>query len=165
MAKARPYRVLFLCTGNSARSILAESVLARLGAGRFVAYSAGSSPKGAVHALALELLEHEGYPTQGLRSKSWDEFDVPGAPALDLVITVCDHAAGEVCPVWPGRPLTAHWGLPDPATVDGTPAERKAAFAATLEALRRRIGALVELPIESMDRMSVKRSLDAIGRL
>jgi len=159
-----PYRVLFLCTGNSARSILAECILNRLGAGRFIAHSAGSFPRGEVHPYALELLERQNYPTKALRSKSWDEFAGPGAPPLDFVFTVCDQAAGEVCPVWPGQPMTAHWGLPDPAAVIGTDTEKRLAFADTMRMLHNRIGIFVSLPLGSLDRLSLRRKLDAIGR-
>ena len=159
----RLYNVLFLCTGNSARSILAEAILNRLGAGRFRAHSAGSFPKGAVHTLALDLLERQNHPTAALRSKSWDEFATADAPPLDFVFTVCDQAAGEACPVWPGQPMTAHWGLPDPAAVDGTPAEQGLAFADTYRRLERRIGAFVNLPLASLDRMALQRRLVAIG--
>lgn len=159
----RLYNVLFLCTGNSARSILAEAILNRLGAGRFRAHSAGSFPKGAVHPLALDLLQRQNHPTAALRSKSWDEFATADAPPLDFVFTVCDQAAGEACPVWPGQPMTAHWGLPDPAAVDGTPAEQGLAFADTYRRLERRIGAFVNLPLASLDRMALQRRLVAIG--
>jgi arsenate reductase len=159
----RLYDVLFLCTGNSARSILAEAILNRLGAGRFRAHSAGSFPKGAVHPLALDLLQRQNHPTAVLRSKSWDEFATADAPPLDFVFTVCDQAAGEACPVWPGQPMTAHWGLPDPAAVDGTPAEQGLAFADTYRRLERRIGAFVNLPLASLDRMALQRRLVAIG--
>jgi len=159
----RSYDVLFLCTGNSARSILAEAILNRLGEGRFRAHSAGSFPKGAVHPLALDLLQRENHPTAALRSKSWDEFAAPGAPPLDFVFTVCDQAAGEACPVWPGQPVTAHWGLPDPAAVEGTPAEQRLAFAETYRRLERRIGAFVNLPLASLDRMALQHRLAEIG--
>jgi protein-tyrosine-phosphatase len=161
--KPRPHNVLFLCTGNSARSILAECVLDRLGAGRFQAFSAGSYPKGAVHPYALDLLERHDYPTHALRSKNWDEFAQPGAPALDFVFTVCDNAAGEVCPVWPGQPMTAHWGLPDPAAAEGTESERRLAFADTLRMLTNRIGVFTSLPIKSLDRLSLQKRLEEIG--
>jgi protein-tyrosine-phosphatase len=157
------YTVLFLCTGNSARSILAECVLNRLGAGRFRAFSAGSHPKGEVHPYALELLERQNYRTELLRSKSWNEFAGPGAEPLDFVFTVCDNAAGEVCPVWPGQPMTAHWGLPDPAAATGNEAERRLAFAETLRMLHNRIGVFVSLPIESLDRLSLQNRLREIG--
>jgi protein-tyrosine-phosphatase len=160
----RIYNVLFLCTGNSARSIIAECVLNRLGAGRFRAHSAGSFPKSAVHPYALELLARAGYPTAGLRSKSWDEFAKPGAPQLDFVFTVCDRAAAEVCPVWPGQPMSAHWGLPDPAAVEGNEAERRLAFADTLRMLTNRISVFVSLPIASLDRLGLQRRLTEIGR-
>jgi len=159
-----PYNVLFLCTGNSARSIIAECVLNRLGKERFSAHSAGSFPRGAVHPFALDLLRKQGYDTGTLRSKSWDEFATPGASPLDFVFTVCDNAAGEVCPVWPGQPVTAHWGLSDPAAVAGSEAERRLAFAATLRALNNRIGLFVNLPIRSLDRLSLQQRLREIGR-
>jgi protein-tyrosine-phosphatase len=160
----KTYSVLFLCTGNSARSILAECVLNRLGRGRFKAYSAGSFPKGAVHPYALDLLRHQNYPIDDLRSKSWNEFAGAGALQLDFVFTVCDNAAGEVCPVWPGQPMTAHWGLPDPAVVEGNEAERRLAFAETLRMLNNRIGVFVNLPIRSLDKLSLQTRLDDIGR-
>ena len=158
------YNVLFLCTGNSARSILAEAVLNELGKGKFKAFSAGSFPKGRVHPYALELLQRQGYPTTQLRSKSWDEFAGPPADALDFVITVCDNAAREACPIWPGQPMTAHWGLPDPAAVEGSEAVKRLAFADTLRMLRNRIGAFVSLPIESLDTLSLQNRLREIGR-
>jgi protein-tyrosine-phosphatase len=160
----KPYNVLFLCTGNSARSILAECVLNRIGGGRFIAYSAGSLPKGEVHPYALDLLRNLDYPTDGLRSKSWNELAKPGAPPLDFVFTVCDNAAGEVCPVWPGQPMTAHWGLPDPTEVVGSEAERRLAFAETLRMLNNRIGTFVSLPFKSLDKLSLQRRLQEIGR-
>lgn len=160
----KPYNVLFLCTGNSARSILAECVLNRLGKGRFNAHSAGSFPKGEVHPYALELLERQNYPTKALRSKSWSELAGPGAEPLDFVFTVCDKAAGEVCPIWPGQPMTAHWGLPDPAAVEGSEVERRLAFAETLRMLYNRISVFVNLPINSLDKLSLQRRLQAIGR-
>lgn len=141
----KPYHVLFLCTGNSARSILAESLINHWGAGKFVGLSAGSHPKGQVHPIALQMLAQLNLPTEGLRSKSWDEFAAPGAPALDFVFTVCDDAVGETCPVWPGQPITAHWGLPDPAAVEGSEAEQWAAFRETFRALERRIKVFVSL--------------------
>ena len=161
----RPYTVLFLCTGNSARSILAESLLNHHGRGKFRAYSAGSFPKGEVNPLALELLERLDLPADGLRSKSWDEFAQPVAPELDFIITVCDNAAGEVCPVWPGHPVTAHWGLPDPAAVEGTQAERLLAFRETVRVLENRIKPFVELPIASLDRLRVQEHVREIGRM
>lgn len=160
----RPYNVLFLCTHNSARSVIAECVMNRVGAGRFKAHSAGSQPSGQVHPLALKLLDKLNYDTSGLRSKSWEEFEKPGAPALDFVFTVCDDAAEEVCPVWPGQPMTAHWGLPDPSRVQGTEAERALAFADTYRMLDQRIGIFCSLPLASIDRLSLQKNLDAIGR-
>jgi len=157
------YNVLFLCTGNSARSIIAECVLNRLGRGRFKGFSAGTSPRGNVHPLALELLRHRGYDTRELRSKSWDEFAMPGAPPLDFVFTVCDDAAGEVCPVWSGQTVIAHWSLPDPATAIGSEAQRAFAFARTLRALNSRIGVFVNLPIIALDRATLERQLHEIG--
>jgi protein-tyrosine-phosphatase len=163
MVEAKPYNVLFLCTGNSARSILAEAILSRLGAGRFKAYSAGSMPAGKVNPFAISLLKQMHHPTEGLRSKSWDEFAKPGAPELDFVFTVCDNAAQEVCPIWPGQPMTAHWGLPDPAAVKGSDAEIAVAFADTYRMLDQRIGIFASLPLAKLDRMSLKRRLDDIG--
>ena len=160
----KPFNVLFLCTGNSARSIMAESLLNQWGRGRFVGYSAGSFPKGEVHPYAIDLLRRQNYPTKGLRSKSWDEFATPGAEPLDFVFTVCDNAAGETCPIWPGRPMTAHWGLPDPAAVEGAEAERRLAFADTLRMLHIRIGVFVNLPIKSLDKLSLQNRLREIGR-
>jgi len=159
---ANPFNVLFLCTGNSARSILAEAILNRVGRGKFKAYSAGSHPKGEVHPQALRLLGSMGYDTSSLRSKPWDEFAAPGAPQLHFVITVCDNAAGEVCPIWPGQPMTAHWGLPDPAAVEG-PAGGLA-FAETYRMLNNRIGIFASLPIAKLDRLSLKQRLDDIGQ-
>jgi protein-tyrosine-phosphatase/N-acetylglutamate synthase-like GNAT family acetyltransferase len=166
MSKAiadRVYNVLFLCTGNSARSILAESLMNHWGRGRFRGFSAGSHPKGAVHPLALELLDRMRLPTRGLRSKSWDEFAAPAAPVLDFVFTVCDNAAGEVCPYWPGQPITAHWGLPDPAAIDGSDHEKRRAFRDALEALESRIKLLTGLPLSSLDRATLRARLAAIG--
>ncbi|HEY5758213.1 MAG TPA: arsenate reductase ArsC [Steroidobacter sp.] len=159
----RPYNVLFLCTGNSARSILAESLLNHWGQGRFRGSSAGSFPKGKVHPLAIELLKWANLPTDGLRSKSWNEFAAPGAPPIDFIITVCDNAAGEVCPIWPGQPMTAHWGIADPAAVSGD-AEAGAAFRQTLGELEARVKQLVEVPIESLDREALQRALSSIGQ-
>jgi arsenate reductase len=156
--------VLFLCTGNSARSILAESIMNRLGRGRFIGLSAGSNPKGDVHPLAGSLLRQLDFPTGGLRSKSWNEFAAPGSPHLDFVITVCDNAAGEVCPYWPGQPMTAHWGLPDPAAVEGTEIEKNFAFRQAFRALETRIKLFLSLPISSIDKMRLQESMDAIGR-
>jgi len=163
MADGRKYNVLFLCTGNSARSIMAECVMNRLGAGRFAAWSAGSHPTGEVHPYALDLLAAVGHPTDALRSKSWDEFARPEAPEMDFVFTVCDNAAGEVCPVWPGQPMTAHWPLPDPAAVEGTEALRHAAFAQVYAMLGRRIGIFVALPMASLDRLTLQRRVREIG--
>jgi protein-tyrosine-phosphatase len=159
-----PYNVLFLCTGNSARSIIAECVLNRLGRGHFRAHSAGSYPRGAVHPYALDLLRRQNYAVDGLRSKSWDEFAVPGAPPLDFVFTVCDNAAGEACPIWPGQPMTAHWGLPDPAAAEGTEAEKRLGFADTLRALQARIGIFVSLPLDKLDKLTLQKRLREIGR-
>jgi arsenate reductase len=159
----RPYNVLFLCTANSARSILAEALLNHVGGGRFRAHSAGSYPAGAVHPLALALLTSVGLPTEGLRSKSWDEFAAPGAPPLDFVVTVCDDAAGQLCPVWPGHPLAAHWGVADPARVEGNDAHRAQAFRDALHVLQRRIQLLVSLPIAALDRLAVNQQLREIG--
>jgi arsenate reductase len=158
-----PKHVLFLCTGNSARSILAEAILNREGAGRFVAHSAGSHPKGAPHALAIDLLQREGFDTSFARSKSWDEFAAPGAPEMGFIITVCDNAAGEVCPIWPGHPMTAHWGVPDPAEATGTDAERAVAFAEAYRALRNRILAFVSLPVATLDALTVRDRMREIG--
>lgn len=160
----RPYNVLFLCTGNSARSILAEAILNKIGTGKFVAYSAGSQPKGAVHPQALALLKRLALSTEGLRSKSWDEFAVPGAPIMDFVFTVCDNAAHEVCPIWPGHPMTAHWGVPDPAAVAGTEMEIVSAFREAFLMLERRVQLFANLPVKSLDEMTLKKRLDEIGR-
>jgi protein-tyrosine-phosphatase len=158
------YNVLFLCTGNSARSIMAEAVLRRLGQGRFRAFSAGSHPTGSVNPLALEALARMKLPTDGFRSKSWDEFAAPGAPPLHFVITVCGKAAGELCPVWPGRPITAHWGIEDPAAVQGTDEARRTAFKNALVVLTRRIELLLTLPIEKLDRLALAERLVRIGK-
>ena len=158
---ARPYTVLFLCTGNSARSIFAEALANRIGEGRIQAYSAGSHPKSGVHPAALELLKRSGFSTEGLRSKSWDEFCKPGAPKIDVIITVCDNAAGEVCPIWPGRPMTAHWGIEDPAAVDG-PGQPKA-FITALQRLEARIAAFLALPIDGADAADLQSRLREIG--
>ena len=160
----RPYNVLFLCTGNSARSVLAECILNRDGAGRFRAFSAGSHPQGRVHPLALALLERRDIPTAGLRSKSWEEFAGADSPPIDFVFTVCDNAAKEACPIWPGQPMTAHWGVPDPAAVEGSEVERALAFAEAYRRLGNRIAAFISLPVESLDRLALKDRLDAIGR-
>jgi protein-tyrosine-phosphatase len=159
------YEVLFLCTGNSARSILAECILNRYGQGRFRAYSAGSHPTGRVNPYAVELLRNQNYPTGGLRSKSWSEFSGPEAPKLDFVFTVCDNAAAEVCPVWPGQPMTAHWGVPDPAAVEGSEAVKRAAFADTMRMLTQRISIFTSLPIASLDRLSLQKQLTEIGSI
>ena len=158
------YNVLFLCTGNSARSVLAEAILNRAGAGRFRAFSAGSHPKGAVHPYALDLLRNQNLPVDGLRSKSWDEFAVAGAPEMHFVFTVCDDAAAEVCPIWPGQPISAHWGVPDPAAAGGSEAERRFAFADAFRMLGNRISIFVSLPMHSLDRLALQERLDAIGR-
>lgn len=156
--------VLFLCTGNSARSILAEAYLNEAGRGKFVAYSAGSHPAGKVNPFALELLQKDRLPVTDLRSKNWDEFARSGAPQLDFVFTVCDNAAGEVCPVWPGKPITAHWGVADPAAVVGTADEKRTAFLRAFTELTARINLLLALPLEKLDRLTLKRRLDEIGR-
>lgn len=162
--RERPYNVLFLCTGNSARSILGESLVNRLGQGRFVGYSAGSHPAGAVNPLALEILRRNNYLTDGLRSKNWSEFATPDAPQMDFVFTVCDRAATEVCPVWPGQPMTAHWGVPDPAAVEGDEVTRMMAFRQAFRELQNRIQIFVSLPLGSLDRLKLQRQLDEIGR-
>jgi len=161
----RVYHVLFLCTGNSARSILAEAILSRRGAGRFRAHSAGSHPKGHVHPMALEVLRERGFDTSGFRSKGWEEFARPGAPALDFVFTVCDNAAGEACPVWPGQPMTAHWGVEDPAAFAGPEDKQRWLFRRVYLELDRRIELFTNLPVESLHRMSLKARLDEIGKL
>ena len=160
----KTYQVLFLCTGNSARSILAEALMNHLGHGRFKAHSAGSFPKGQVNPFALSTLAAWHIPADGLRSKSWDEFARPGAPALDFVFTVCDNAAGEVCPLWPGQPMTAHWGLPDPAEVEGDDRLKARAFMDTAVALRRRIELMLALPLQTLHGLSLQREIDRIGR-
>ncbi|MGQ7791099.1 arsenate reductase ArsC [Faunimonas sp. B44] len=159
------YNVLFLCTGNSARSIIAEALLNRHGRGRFKAYSAGSHPKGEVHPYTIELLRSLGFETDAFRSKDWDEFARPGAPELDFVFTVCDNAAGETCPVWPGQPMTAHWGIPDPAAAEGTEAQKHLAFAEACRMLTNRISIFVNLPIRSLDRIALTRKLAEIGEM
>jgi arsenate reductase len=156
--------VLFLCTGNSARSIMAEAILNKKGFPNFVAHSAGSHPKGSVHPAALARIASAKLPATGLRSKSWDEFAKPGAPRLDFVFTVCDNAAKEVCPVWPGQPITAHWGVPDPAAVEGSPAEIEKAFRDAFITLDRRISLLLCLPLASLDKLAIKKELDRIGK-
>ncbi|HEY2051401.1 MAG TPA: arsenate reductase ArsC [Caulobacteraceae bacterium] len=159
-----PFNVLFLCTGNSARSIMAEAIMNRVGRPKFKAYSAGSMPKGAVHPHTLELLERQNFQVEQFRSKSWEEFTGPDAPVLDFVFTVCDNAAAEVCPVWPGQPISAHWGLPDPAAAEGSPAEIGLVFADTFRMLRHRIELFTNLPMESLDRLTLQRRVDAIGK-
>jgi arsenate reductase len=159
------YHVLFLCTGNSARSILAEALLNQWGQGRFHGYSAGSHPTGKVNPLALEILQRHGFPTEGLRSKAWDEFAVPGAPTMDFVFTVCDNAANEVCPVWPGQPMTAHWGVADPAAVDGSELEKIQAFREAFRVLEKRIKVFVSVPVQLLDKIKLKKEIDQIGKI
>jgi arsenate reductase len=161
----RIYNVLFLCTGNTARSILAEGILRKEGAGRFRAFSAGSHPKGAVNPFATKVLGALGYPTDGYRSKSWGEFAEPGAPVMDFVFTVCDQAAGEACPVWPGQPMSAHWGLEDPAVVQGTDGEKERAFVQAAKYLKNRVSVFLSLPLATIDRLSLQNKLRDIGRL
>ena len=160
----RSYNVLFLCTGNSARSIIAEVLMNRWGRGRFHGFSAGSHPKGAVHPIAIELLRRMNLSTVGVRSKSWDEFAAAGAPQLDFVFTVCDNAANEVCPYWPGQPMTAHWGVPDPAAVEGSDTEKWVAFREAFRLLDNRIKIFTSLPLASLDRIKLQERLDAIGK-
>src|SRR5438094_9461466 len=160
---ARPFNVLFLCTGNSARSIMAEAILNKLGAGKFRAYSAGSQPKGRVNPHTIQLLQGLGYDTSGFRSKSWNEFAQPGAPALDFVFTVCDNAANEICPVWPGQPITARWGVPDPTAVEGSHAKIMRAFRDAHETLKRRIELFINLPVRTLERISLQNRLREIG--
>ena len=164
MSEGKIYHVLFLCTGNSARSIIAESLLNRLGQGTFRAYSAGSQPKGTIHPYALELLQHHNYPTEQLRSKSWEEFSRADSPPLDFVFTLCDDAAKETCPVWPGQPISAHWGLPDPATATGTEAEKRFAFLDTLRMLNNRLNIFINLPVAKLDQLSLRQRVDANGK-
>ncbi|MCX5496282.1 arsenate reductase ArsC [Kaistia dalseonensis] len=159
------FNVLFLCTGNSARSILAESILSKDGAGRFRAFSAGSQPKGTVNPFALKVLESFHYPADGFRSKAWDEFAVPGAPVMDFVFTVCDNAAGEACPVWPGQPMTAHWGIEDPAAVEGTDIEKEAAFVTAFRYMKNRISIFTALPLRSLDTIALGAKLREIGKV
>jgi len=159
------HNVLFLCTGNSARSIMAEAILRKDGAGRFKSYSAGSIPKGEVNPLALAVLESYGYPTDGLASKSWEVFAVPGAPSMDFVLTVCDSAVGEACPLWPGQPISAHWGIEDPAAVVGSAIDKERAFVAAFKYLRQRISLLTNLPVASLDRIAITSEMRKIGRL
>jgi len=161
----RVYNVLILCTGNSARSIIGECVVERLGKGRFRGFSAGSKPKGKVHPLAIEILRRDNYRIDGLRSKDWTEFAGPDAPRMDFVFTVCDNAAAEECPVWPGQPMTAHWGLPDPAAVEGDEVDRMMAFRQALLSLENRVSVFVSLPIETLDRLRLKAALEEIGQL
>lgn len=161
----KTYNVLFLCTGNSARSIMAEAILGHLGAGRFNAYSGGSHPKDAVNPYALLTLEKMGFPAEGFRSKSWDEFAAPGAPAMDFVFTVCDNAAGEICPVWPGQPMTAHWGIEDPAAVEGSDIDKQRAFATAFRYLRNRIEQFLAIPLHRLDRLALGKRLREIGEL
>ena len=161
----KPYNVLFLCTGNSARSIIAEAILNKIGMGKFRAHSAGSQPKGQVNPNTLQLLRSLGYGTSEFRSKSWTEFARPGAPSLDFVFTVCDNAAGETCPIWPGQPMTAHWGIPDPAEAKGSEAEIALAFKDAYRMLHQRIGIFVALPVQSLDRLTLQSKLRDIGRI
>jgi arsenate reductase (thioredoxin) len=161
----KTYNVLFLCTGNHARSVLAEVLLNVMGQGRFRAYSAGSHPRGHIHPLALELLEKNSLPTGGLHSKNWSEFARPGAPQMDFVFTVCDNAAGELCPVWPGQPMSAHWGIPDPAAVEGADDEKRKAFFSAYNQLRNRLSLFVNLPLALLDRRSLQRKLHEIGKI
>lgn len=161
----KPLNVLFLCTGNSARSILAEALVNHWGRGKFVGFSAGSSPKGQVHPIALELLKHMKMPTDGMRSKSWDEFAKPDAPRLDFVFTVCDNAAGEMCPVWPGQPMTAHWGVEDPAAVDGSETDKWMAFRKAFHELESRIKIFTSLPIRTLDKVKLQERLHDIGKI
>jgi len=160
----QPFNALFLCTGNSARSILAEAILNQIGLGRFKAFSAGSQPKGEVHPLAIQLLQRLNHDTSFARSKSWDEFAVPGAPEMHFVFTVCDNAANESCPVWPGQPMTAHWGVPDPAAAEGTDAEKHLAFAEAYRMLKSRIDVFTSLPMASLDRLALQQRLNEIGQ-
>lgn len=164
MTATKPLNVLFLCTHNSARSIIAEAIMNRLGMAKFNGYSAGSLPSGRVHPYALDLLRQLNYETSALRSKSWEEFTAPEAPALDFVFTVCDNAANEVCPVWPAQPMSAHWGLPDPSAVEGKETERRVAFADTHRMLYQRISIFTNLPLASLESVSLQRRLDDIGR-
>jgi arsenate reductase len=160
----RPYNILVLCTGNSARSIMGEALFNTLGAGRFKAYSAGSHPSGRVNPFAIEQVRALGYPVDGLRSKSWDEFALPGAPQMDFIVTVCDNAAGEVCPIWPGHPITAHWGFADPAAVEGSDEVKRAAFAQTLRQIRNRVQLFLSLPLETLDRLAIENRMREIGK-
>ena len=161
----RTFNVLFLCTGNSARSILAESILSKDGVGRFKAFSAGSQPKGEINPFALKVLQAFDYPSDGFRSKNWDEFAAPGAPVMDFVFTVCDSAAGEACPHWPGQPMTAHWGIEDPAAVEGSDIEKERAFNDAFRYMRNRISAFISLPLKTLDELSLQHKLQEIGHL
>ncbi|HUH88203.1 MAG TPA: arsenate reductase ArsC [Pusillimonas sp.] len=161
---SRIYNVLFLCTGNSARSILAEALINKLGGGMFRGYSAGSHPAGKVNPFTIDLLQRNNFPVDGLRSKSWDEFARPDAPSMDFVLTVCDQAAGEVCPIWPGQPMTAHWGVEDPVAVEGTDEQKQKAFSSVFMILRTRVGLLVSLPIEKLDKLSLQKELHSIAK-
>ena len=161
---SKPYNVLILCTGNSARSIIGEALFNTMGAGRFNAYSAGSHPTGRVNPFAIEQVRALGYAVENLRSKSWDEFAAAGAPQLDFVITVCDNAAGEACPLWPGQPITAHWGFPDPAAVKGTDDEKRAAFAQTLRQIRNRVQLFLSLPLETLDSLAIENKMRDLGK-
>jgi arsenate reductase len=165
MTDGKIFNVLFLCTGNSARSILAEAIMNSLGKGKFRAYSAGSHPSGRVHPLALDTLRIAGLSTEGARSKAWDEFAEPGAPKMDFIFTVCDNAAGEVCPIWPGHPMTAHWGVEDPAAFEGTEAEKRAVFLKVFRMLQNRISVFASLPVASLDRQSLQNRINKIGRM
>ncbi|MDE2384583.1 MAG: arsenate reductase ArsC [Alphaproteobacteria bacterium] len=160
----RPFNVLFLCTGNTARSVLAEGILRKDGAGRFNSYSAGSQPKGVVNPFALQTLKEFGYPTDGYSSKSWDVYAKPGAPQMDFIFTVCDNAAGETCPIWPGHPMTAHWGVEDPAAVEGSDIDKERAFTMAFKQLRNRVGIFINLPFGKLDAMALKQQLVAIGK-
>ncbi|MEQ9557345.1 MAG: arsenate reductase ArsC [Rhodospirillales bacterium] len=160
-----PYNVLFLCKGNSARSILAEAILSRHGAGKFKAYSAGSHPAGQVNPYVIDLLVNQNFPVENFHSKDWAEFSAPDAPKMDFVFTVCDQTASEVCPVWPGQPMSAHWGIPDPVAFEGTEAEKRATFAETMRYLTNRIGVFVSLPLRSLDNLALQKRLDEIGRI
>jgi arsenate reductase len=160
----RPYNLLILCTGNSARSIMAEALFNTFGSGRLTAYSAGSHPTGRVNPFAIEQVRALGYPVENLRSKSWDEFALPDAPQMDFVVTVCDNAAGEVCPLWPGQPVTAHWGFPDPAAVEGTDDEKRAAFAGTLRQIRNLVQLFLSLPLETLDRLTIQSRMRELGK-
>jgi protein-tyrosine-phosphatase len=164
MTERKPYNVLFVCTGNSARSIMAEYIINRMGQGKFKGFSAGSHPREEVHPLAINLLKNNNFPVDNLKPKDWEEFTKPGAPDLDFVFTLCDKAANEVCPVFPGQPMSAHWGMPDPAAVEGTEAERRFAFADTYRMISQRVGTFVNLPIRSLDKLSLQKRLREIGR-